>query len=218
MKRYSRITIVPFSGFYYSTHDEELDFALGQMMADDNGDPFGKGELEIRVWETCNWGEVQEKYARAYVENFAAAFKVKLLYEKMISPREYNFTTDRIFAYIPLSEVRRLRRETTEKIFRDLVREWFTSRDGFVSSYPNRVECWPALEKWDHNQIGALLAANVRQQHGDDLSQDQELGLMEQDRGNGMFDQWISEATPNAGRFYRIRDYLQKRKERKQHA
>lgn len=218
MKRYSRITTVPFAGFYYSTHDEELDFALGQMMADDNGDPFGKGELEMHLSWACDWRKVHEKYAQAYVENFAAEFGVKLLYEQLISPREYNFTTDRIFAYIPLTEVRRLRHETDEKVLAEVVLEMFTSRSGFISSYPNRVECWPALEKWDHNQIGALLAANVRQQHGGDLSQDQELGLMEQDRGNGMFDQWIDEATPNAGRFYRIRDYLQKRKERKQHA
>lgn len=217
MKRYSRTTTVPFAGFYESSHDEQLDWALEQMMSDDSGDQFGG--LLMRVFWDCNWRAVHEEYAREYVVNLAAEFKLKLLYERMISPREYNFTTDRIFAYIPLVEVRRLRRETAPEVLNEVVLEMFTSRSGFSSSYANDVREWPGIAAWDHNQIGALLAAYIRQENGGkDMDQYRESELMEYDRDNGAFEQWIDKHTKNMGRYWEIKDYLQKRKERKQHA
>ena len=59
--------------------------------------------------------------------------------------------------------VRDLLAKIDKDVFRSTIKERFTSRDGFISFYPNRVEDWPDLEEWDHNHVGTLLEAYVSQ-------------------------------------------------------
>jgi hypothetical protein len=215
MKVYSRITTVPFAGFYESYHDSELDMALQMMFADDNGNPFDNGALEMHANWAVDWQAVHTAYAMQYMLNVAAEFGIDLIPEKMVSPREYNFTTDRLFAYIPLKEVYRLRKATPPALLEACIRESFTSYDGFYSHYPNDVSEWGLMNTWDHNQIGTLVKAYIRSNNnGEDMDQDMELDLMDRDRGNGMLDTWIDENCKGIGRFYAIREYLQRRKDR----
>lgn len=208
-----RLTTVPFAGFYESWHDDELDRTLDQMFSDDSGEPYPK--LVWRALDRCDWRKVHEAYAKEYVERLAAEFEIKLEFESLVSPREYNFTTDRIFAYIPLREVRRLFKTVDSEVFSDVVRENFTSRSGFVSSYPNNWADWPIVPDWDHNHIGTLVTAYIRQQNGGkDMDQARELDLMEYPRCNGMIEGWIDAAIPEADRLHRIREYLNQRAER----
>ena len=42
-----------------------------------------------------------------------------------------------------------------KKDLEDLIKEKFTTRDGFISFYPNRLDKWPKdFEEWDHNHLG----------------------------------------------------------------
>ena len=87
-----------------------------------------------------------------------------LTFGEMTSPREYNFTTDRVFGHVRLSTMRDLfnrsaadRHETLSRVIRDR----FTSRSGFISFYSNDVRDWvkKPLRDWDHNEYGTLLWA-----------------------------------------------------------
>lgn len=85
-------------------------------------------------------------------------------FEEMTSPREYNFTTDRIFCELSGRTVARLFRMSREDNHARLaacIRERFTSRDGFISHYSNRLADWleKPLADWDHNELGTLLRA-----------------------------------------------------------
>lgn len=100
---------------------------------------------------------------KTVVETYDAD-SIGLQFESMDSPREYNFTTDRIFCHIPLKTVRALFKASKAEnhmSLRAAIRERFTSCDGFISGYPNGLDSWLAkpLQEWDHNEIGTLLVA-----------------------------------------------------------
>jgi hypothetical protein len=97
---------------------------------------------------------------------------VGIAFGEMESPREYNFTTDRVFGRVRLSTMRDLfnrsaadRHETLSRV----IRERFTSRSGFVSFYSNDVRDWvkKPLRDWDHNEYGTLLWAALEIAGGD---------------------------------------------------
>jgi len=210
------LTTIPFSGFYYSIHEGELDRTLEQMFSDRESGCRRNEGLEARVQSKCDWTLVSANYAAAYAAAMADEFKIAMTFESLKSPSEYNFTTDVIYCEISLDEVRRLRAETSEKAFRDKIRERFTSYDGFISFYSNDLDEWDEIETWDHNEVGTLIEAYVEQESygSDGFDQHVELGLMERASTNGDFDTWISSATPGIERLYNIHDYLESRKER----
>lgn len=181
------LAVIPFSGFYNSWHDQSLDDALNQMFSDDQGNV--NGDLAFRAWEATNWKKVREAYAKDYAENFGAAMELPSLeFDELRSPREYNFTTDRIFVRISIEDVGnawvRVDREALTKV----CEEMFTSRSGFSSFYNPDWTTWGYIEDWDHNQIFALLTALAEQNRWDE---DQ---AMEHARCNGEFDNWIYDA------------------------
>ena len=206
------LTTVPFSGFYDSLHSSEVDQAIEQMFSDDSGEP-NEGLSEV-LQRQCDYRQVFTRYAKSYVEAFAAEFKLtSLAFDELNSPSEYNFTTDRVFANISLDDARRIYSETSAAALAQLAHDKFTSRDGFASFYDADVSTWGALETWDHNQVGVLLQAYAKEQASgaDGFDQWAEYNLMEGAYNNGYLDNWISDATPDIDRLYKIHDYLQKR-------
>ncbi len=98
---------------------------------------------------------------------------IRATFESMDSPREYNFATDRIYADIPLSVMRELfKRSKADKhaTFSAVIKERFTSYDGFISGYSNRLQEWLSkpLTDWDHNELGTLLIAALNLAGHDD--------------------------------------------------
>ena len=214
------LTTIPFQGFYNSIHDAELDDTLERMFSDRDTGCQRNEKLEARVHDKCRWHLVHNAYALSYANAMADEFKIAMTFESMKSPKEYNFTTDVIYCEISLDEVKRIRAETNEKAFRDKIRERFTSYDGFISFYSNDLDDWDEIETWDHNEVGTLIAAYVEQEseqlRGDTFDQFAELELMESPRCNGDLESWISDATPDIERLFKIHDYLEARKGRKQ--
>jgi hypothetical protein len=209
------LTTIPFSGFYNSLHDRSLDDALDQMFSDPAAGCSINHKLRDRAFDACQWGLVHGNYALNYANALAAQFKIAMKFESLQSPKEYNFTTDRIFCEIELDEVKRIRAETSEKALRDKVRERFTPCDGFIPFYSANLDNWDEIETWDHNEVGTLIEAYVEQEsellRSDGFDQFAELELMESARCNGRLDEWIIQATPDIGRLFTIHDYLQER-------
>ena len=91
---------------------------------------------------------------------------LRMTFESMDSPREYNFSTDRVYGRIPLKVMRELFKRSAaeghETLSRVIARR-FTSYDGFRSYYPSDLAEWLAkagrLQDWDHNELGTLLLA-----------------------------------------------------------
>lgn len=209
------IAKLPFAGFYNSWHDEGLDNAMARIFSDRKTGCHVHEVLQGIAHFGCDWSEVHREYAKAYAEAFLEKFAIAGTFESMASPREYNFTTDRIFATIEPAELARIRTLTHDDALEAVAREWFTSRSGFLSSYSNDWHDWGPVETWDHNQAGALLQAYANQETGEDFDQDHETRLTEDFDGNGHLENWIIGAfDAKAKQALRVHDYLQDRAER----
>lgn len=122
------------------------------------GEAFGMSVKATRQrydWETKK--SEPETYQRP---------SIRATFESMDSPREYNFTTDRVYAHIPLAVMRHILRQSKAEGHATLARviaDNFTSRDGFSSFYSNDAADWLAkpLQDWDHNELGHLLMAGL---------------------------------------------------------
>jgi hypothetical protein len=197
--------LIPFSGFYNSWHDANIDGALESMLSDSDGRDQG---LIHRAWRG-DFSHAHNAYAKAYAEAFLAEFEIKGTFESMHSPREYNFTTDRLFCDVPDEEMQRIYTEVPRAELDKFAAKWFTSRSGFSSHYSPDVDDWGALDGWDHNQLGCLLAAHV----GEDFDQAEESDLMDRWIGNGNLDEALCEC-PLLLRLANIASYLRNREER----
>lgn len=158
---------IPFAGFYNSMFSDELDhvqerFVEYEVEKNPGLNPDIPNEA---LWHCADYGKAYDHIARAYVDQFNQylideyELDLGLKFESMTSPREYNFQTDRIFCEISEENVRKLRSVVSDPALRQAIKARFTSRSGFISSYPNHLEDWPPLEQWDHNELGTLLVA-----------------------------------------------------------
>ena len=167
------LTTLPFSGFYCSKWDgvlEDVENRFIEREAEDD-DTLDESEVSVLV-DKCRQYETQIEYvAQEYVGYFNEKFKEEfgidlgLRFESLKSPREYNFSTDRIFAYIDEEVAEELLNRLGEPELDEAIRKRFTSRDGFISFYSNRIEKWKEkpVEEWDYNEVGTILEAYVAQ-------------------------------------------------------
>ena len=204
-------TTIPFQGFYNSAHDAALDDAEAQLFQNDNGDTHHRLREHFR--SAVDYLKVHREYAKAYTENFAKHVGLKsLTINELASPREYNFTADRICCNISSAEVRKMRREVTEVGLEYVAARRHTSYDGFHSFYNCNTKTWGHVDTWDDNQVGTLLEAWVFERVGDIVESD----LMERDSDKGSFDTWLCNACPKVviGRLWKVWSYLRDRAER----
>lgn len=214
------LTTIPFAGFYNTWHDQEFDDTLERMFSDRASGCHVNDKLMMRAWQACNWHAAQVEYAKAYADSFAERFKLgPIKFDEMSSPREYNFTTDRIFIYVGADAVKRLMKQVDKKTLDEVARERFTSRSGFISFYRPDFREWGDVTGWDHNQVGTLIEAWARQScdSRDGFDQSAEFDLMSRHRENGYIDDWIYNniAEPQRTRIFRVHDYLNDRAERR---
>lgn len=161
-------TTIPFDGFYESVHNLNINMALENTF----GDKEGSGEYKD-YWEmVIDYRGIYNAYARQYTDKMAEELGIGLEFEELVSPREYNFTTDRIFCQISLEDAQKIRDKITDDELDAAIKERFTSYDGFASFYPNSLYegVWlKPLDQWDHNQVGTLIEIVCKEQLDDDF-------------------------------------------------
>lgn len=204
------LTTIPFSGFYESLHDNAINDALKQEFSDDLGNE--NAELSYRAWESADWHEIHKGYAKEYSESFGHEFGIKSLsFESLRCPKEYNFTTDRIFCNIDYAELCGIVKTFNLNDFSAFVRERFTSRDGFISFYSADLAEWGKVETWDHNQVGTAIEFYAIQESGGEYDHWQEYAIMEDSLCNGFLSELLWKNCPDMPRLYRVFEYLAKR-------
>jgi len=180
------IVNIPFAGFYESFYSAEIDHAEEQQIenmateSDHETDEMSQPE-ELRLTEhelseifirhtdySAAYAKVARWYAAAFDQEASEAIGIKLglRFESMTSPREYNFETDRLFCYVPLSAMRGLLKASAAEghaTLRHVIKEQYTSRSGFHSFYRTDLAEWlqKPLRDWDYNELGTLLRASL---------------------------------------------------------
>lgn len=198
-------TTIPFSGFYESDHSWHLDHALEAFAQDPNGNdyPDAWNNEETNLYNLVSWKQAHEEYARLYADLFmeylqaeTGCKKFRWKFEELDSPREYNFTTDRILVDIPRRAVRELFKLCDKDILTKVAADRHTSRSGFISFYKPDWKTWGSVDHWDLNRLGTLIEACAQEY----LSDHWEADLMDGCSGNGMFDEIVYKALTPEGK------------------
>jgi hypothetical protein len=193
---------IPFSGFYETIHNSAIGQAIDSLFNDND-------TLLYRFYgEDCiNYGEMYKEYARQYTQAFAQKTKLPVIFDELVSPREYNFHTDRIFVQISPGFVKGLFAIVDKDVLRQRIKEEYTSCEGFISYYSPNLDDWSEdVTEWDHNQIETLISVAV------DFDEDQ---YVEDLLCSGDPDSIVYSALTEKGiRLAKIAEYLKKRQER----
>ena len=159
---------IPFDGFYESFISDDIEHQIGQQIEWDS-DIYDLNEDEQQIlWDnyldinrSYFYNQIAEDYTNFYIDALnerLKGFTLKATYKFFTSPREYNFSTDRIFIEIEENHaidfikyiIKNYKKELEEKI-----KDRFTSRSGFISSYKNSLDLWiDDYSEWDFNMIG----------------------------------------------------------------
>lgn len=163
----SLLITLPFSGFYESIHDELIDDSIEQMLQNDQGNISENAGMDI--YHETDYGSIYHEYAKEYVNNLnyyiqnETELNPGFQFESLNRPREYNFTTDRIFAYIPAYVLFKMIEQIKIEVLEKVIKDRFSPRSGFIpfSCYSINVEDWLdiPLNEMDHNHLNTLLEA-----------------------------------------------------------
>lgn len=86
---------------------------------------------------------------------------------EIVSPREYNFSTDSLFCEVDLDALSKLFNEHFDEVEK-YVNDALKPRSGFIPFYSNDISDWQSdITKWDCVQLGCILDALISQ---DDIS------------------------------------------------
>lgn len=164
---------IPFSGFYETIHDGEFDGWLESetdYILDQNKYLEGKdSEVFDALSDNTDWKEVRQQYADQYVYNFFEMIKdycdIEVSTSKVVihSPREYNFTSDKLETQISMEEWLKLYEKVDKNNLRILVKEALTPRSGFHPYYSNNLEDWGCPTGWETPQIELALQTLIEE-------------------------------------------------------
>lgn len=158
-----------FPGFYESDLsfwiDQELEYAI-EGMREEVGD-LSWDEAYEKLEKDFDYRKAELAVAQGYLEVWSETYEVPASMVSIDSPREYNFTTDRLEIEVPEKFLMDLGKRCIDgdlkEEFAETLKKWFTSYDGFMSFYSNDPEDeeWKDLENYDMNQWSAVLNAYV---------------------------------------------------------
>lgn len=180
---------IPFSGFYQSVHDMIIEDMHIDLFQDDNGGiDFEALDASLR---NTNFISVFHKYAVEYVEHYAHNLKhdsnisldfvPSVLVSELISPREYNFTTDKIMAHLTDTTVKAiysavmsdndLKQELADKMIKVS-----TPRSGYVPFISTLEFCadWEntPVTDWAPRYVEILLSVALSADYMDNICQE----------------------------------------------
>ena len=114
-----------FGGFYHSEHSDNID---------------SKEEMYGYDWEEVDYKKTHLNYCNAYLNKLSEELEIDLKFIQLDSPREYNFTTDKIVCSISNKDFKTLLAAYDTKELFNYIEEHSKSRDGFSSFYSGYAE------------------------------------------------------------------------------
>lgn len=172
-----------FPGFYESSLEtsdtsyyaikEELEYYYHEELAQENPEFLNLTENDLDF----NYKEYEKDVMEGFINAFhkhTPEIVENVEFDELVSPRYYNFSTDRLFAWITFGE----NWKEVFKEFMDTNKEWLTdhileawsSCDGFISFIENDFNLWygKVLEEEDPQYIGIMLGYMMRFENGYD--------------------------------------------------
>lgn len=170
--------VIPFQGFY-ETYASQLvdDRAFLDYCNANDLDYNDVSELEgedydsFYDWLSNNANKYEKELATSYINNLAyeleKATGVETTFNELeiTYPKQYNYQTNRLFVKTPVETLLALYKIVDKDIFKQVIKDNFTSYDGFWSFYDNDGDGdeWVNPSSYDHNQFEALIIALMKQ-------------------------------------------------------
>ena len=154
--------MIPFDGFYESMHSYEIDREIESMYADRE---TGEIETETQQEKVMNFPhdkQLNMDYCKLFVESFNALFESDtplFTFKELISPREYNFSTDRILCTMNTAVLSLMLKTVSRDCLLKAFHANFQSYSGFHSYYDIDIENHDTPVNWDCNEMQVLLFA-----------------------------------------------------------
>jgi hypothetical protein len=183
------LVVIPFSGFECSRWDWALEDQFAQesedlAQSDESGCPLEASDYETIISDL--WNEKNRGFqflARQYLMRFTVMareelkFPLRLEFESLDKTEDAQRRPDRIFARIGIRQVQALFKRSTADGHEALcceVKDSFESRGAYFSFYNSDPDVLLAkpLETWDHNELGALLSAVLRDVDEEEICDD----------------------------------------------
>lgn len=123
MKEYN----IGFEGFYHSIHSELIDFAIDNVLLNDNED------LRDALYSLdYGYRELIEQYARQYVSVINDELGLKFRFVELDSPEYFNYRSDIIYCKVTDKDIKRIYKET------DLIKftEYLQQFNNLFVNYP----------------------------------------------------------------------------------
>lgn len=156
-------TFLPiFSGYYSNSY-----WDTSQQEEDELNEV--NQQREAKGWKEVTWNELkfnyqehQEELSKAItdaVEELMEEYVESITFQKLVSPKFYNFTNDSInVEIVPKVEAIENYLKDNAENFEKYLKEKYTSRDGFSSSYPNNnKEYMQGNPLEDKHKLGSIL-------------------------------------------------------------
>ena len=152
--------VAPFNGFYNTVHGGRVEDTAEIYCTDNDGEVIEEEEdkinyQKIRIQYCKDWVSKLESLVNNEIdENFIK--EIKLKFKTLESPNYYNFENDRLFFSIGLISMQKIKAliiKDYSSELEEVLKEKFTSCDGFSSHYPNNIKEFLTKEE-DHNTRG----------------------------------------------------------------
>ena len=147
---------LPFDGFYHSHPEFIIERELESQ--------FDDGEIPDGEHDKYNWSLVRKEFAAKYTTalehhiNDNEAVNISLSFVELVSPREYNYSTDCIYAEISdLQALKSYVDDTYSERLTKLVKEAGTPVPGYAPFVSPDLEDWGDVTTWNEAQAGILL-------------------------------------------------------------
>lgn len=129
---------IPFQGFNQSEIDSIFDLELEEMLEHDYD--FDQ--------DLVDWSATRKNVAKSFAEHWCHEWGMSGVFDELVSPREYNFVTDRIFVNFSPNDLIQIKTKCRESLdnFRAYIKDTCTSRSGFISFIDNDLNDWP--DEW----------------------------------------------------------------------
>lgn len=145
-----------FSGFYHTIWELDTEY-----ITDDNGKIISYDRMDI---DHTGWEKACCEHIISELNYQLSDFSLRMRFESIYSPREYNFANDSCNVIMDVDEkaISKYIYEN-QSAFEDYLREKYTSYDGFWSSYSNKFADWEEDTKKfknyseDEHYLGSIL-------------------------------------------------------------
>lgn len=167
---------IPFEGLYNSYLDSVIDDYIVSLF-----DPEGTGDPSLIPDKWHNHFTYTDKMLKAigtyHIDciNSVIGHDIELRFDTLESPKYYNYETDKIYAFISRSDIKKLWRNTKPEILKQVIESRHSSGSGFISFYSNDIESatWQKSPlEYDGIQLETLLIAYLLSDGGADISTD----------------------------------------------